>query len=91
MQFMKATNQKALRNSYKSSGLSHFIRRDSFRCNLNMLFSFKRIAKSCIKIKIKIKTGAMILQQNVVEDSRSFWCSLLAFQLKVSYQGVQKL
>ena len=70
MQFMKATNQKALRNSYKSSGLSHFIRRDSFRCNLIFLFSFKRIAKSCIKIKIK--TGAMILQQNVVEDSRPF-------------------
>ena len=29
-----------------SSGLSRFIRRDSFRCNLNLLFSFKRIVKS---------------------------------------------
>ena len=28
-----------------SSGLSRFIRRDSFRCNLNLLLSFKRIVK----------------------------------------------
>ena len=29
-----------------SSGLSRFIRRDFFRCNLNLLFSFKKIVKS---------------------------------------------
>ena len=29
-----------------SSGLSRFIRRDSFKCNLNLLFSFERIVKS---------------------------------------------
>ena len=29
-----------------SSGLSHFIKKDSFKCKLNLLFSFKRITKS---------------------------------------------
>ena len=37
-----------------SSGLSRFIKRDSFRCNLNLLLPFKRNVKS-------LKTRVMIL------------------------------
>ena len=65
-----------------SSSLSRFIRRDVFRCNLNLLF-FQENRKV-------FKTGVMTVQLNVVKDL-TFWGSLLALQLKVSYQGVWKL
>ena len=48
-----------------SSGLSRFIGRDSFRCNLNLLFSFKKIVKD-------FKTSIMTLRQNVIKVTDFF-------------------
>ena len=61
-----------------SSGLSRFIRRDSFRYNLNLLFSFKRIVKTS-KLERLQNPSAKCGQRQL-----TFWGSLLAFQLRVS-------
>ena len=44
-----------------SSGLSRLIRRDSFKCNLNLVF----FQENCEVFK----TGVMTIEQNVVKDS----------------------
>ena len=46
---------------FLSSGLSRLIRRDSFKCNLNLVF----FQENCEVFK----TGVMTIEQNVVKDS----------------------
>ena len=63
-----------------NSGLSRFTRRGSFKCDLNLLFSFKRIVKF-----------SKLASWSFRKVWPKIWGSLLAFHLKVSYPGVPTL